>query len=1063
MTYQMRRMILVNVGTNLRSPSGRISEIDPRGGAAIVGSNGVGKTSTLRLIPLFLGTAPSQILAPGKGQEAIIPFALPTPHSALVFEYQRGKSETHDIRMAVIRRRLDGSDSGEYRLFDCAYHEALFARDGYFLDDEQSIAAARDRGITFSQKLTGSEYRSVILGLRPNHKDAMKLRRLADVFSFGPKPLPNLDRLVAAMIKERVSFVDMIQVAVGMVQEELGIPLNQDRNRMALKQNKSHIASWLVDRDVCAEAVRLKPQFIALRQNVDDHAHLEGAFRALRADVKALSAARQNDTLAMAEQIQKNEESRILALREQEEKKEEISRIFRDKHQQESEAKLNYAAEKSRLDNFEKSRAAHWAARQKELPTLHISRKGLVAQIESLSSEAQNIRVVYDAQIHALRLETAQETRQLETSKDEHRERHGREEHAIAAQEREALEQQRESEELQNEVRASKRSELDSRKAVASLRRDQPAASRETILAAELANKKMHEHHPALLAAQKRAASLNEAASALRVEFGRAEQACVAAAAQTGQAREQLLQTQQMLAPKDGSLLSALRSHPDRAWAANVAKVIDPSLLVREDLDAAFVDDADAHFYGWALDLEKLPVASWADDRQLRQLIDEAQKKVAVCETAYASATAALTALSERYAEAQAAVSQHAADVSILEAQQSALGEALELIQARLDQEVASSQEAAQKELQELNGLYQALQAETIRETAASKAARTQIQQRYGAERQLASARRDEAIGAITGNIERLQTATSNRIADIEKQCTSHLSRSGVDVERLHKLQADLVSCKAEIDAIEKNMPLVDRYAEWQEQGGHTLVLVAEQRWQQEHAAVTAAQAEKDLFFAALDKEQRAYEKQLGEMRSRLSQAEQDLSILAAQEDEFGDYQAASTSMVDLAMPASSLRAKVSSTKSQLRNSEKAIETSCLRLKSILCARESAVKTFVDASLASVDATQVVAVATALHMCYQRIGQQIITNVNTTLTAVLSSIALFHQGIQDFETAVGRFNAKLQKGLSSVTDFERVREVKIAIATNFGELDFVKKLDQINDMRVCTGPRWGGT
>ena len=43
--YQLRQMVLVNAGTNKNVPSARITSIDPRGGAAVLGANGVGKTT----------------------------------------------------------------------------------------------------------------------------------------------------------------------------------------------------------------------------------------------------------------------------------------------------------------------------------------------------------------------------------------------------------------------------------------------------------------------------------------------------------------------------------------------------------------------------------------------------------------------------------------------------------------------------------------------------------------------------------------------------------------------------------------------------------------------------------------------------------------------------------------------------------------------------------------------------------------------------------------------------------------------------------------------------------
>ena len=54
MPHQLRRIIAINIKNPSDSnPSGRISELDPRGGVLAVGDNGVGKTTFLRLIPLF--------------------------------------------------------------------------------------------------------------------------------------------------------------------------------------------------------------------------------------------------------------------------------------------------------------------------------------------------------------------------------------------------------------------------------------------------------------------------------------------------------------------------------------------------------------------------------------------------------------------------------------------------------------------------------------------------------------------------------------------------------------------------------------------------------------------------------------------------------------------------------------------------------------------------------------------------------------------------------------------------------------------------------------------------
>lgn len=153
--YQLRRMVLVNAGTNKHVPSNRITEIDPRGGAAVLGDNGVGKTTTLRILPLFFGHLPSQIVSSGQGQDPMVQFILPTTASAIAFEYQRGSDNEEDLRLAVIRRRAEDPNVPFYRLYKCGFRKELFVEDNRFLDDEDTQLKASSLGIVFTPKLSG--------------------------------------------------------------------------------------------------------------------------------------------------------------------------------------------------------------------------------------------------------------------------------------------------------------------------------------------------------------------------------------------------------------------------------------------------------------------------------------------------------------------------------------------------------------------------------------------------------------------------------------------------------------------------------------------------------------------------------------------------------------------------------------------------------------------------------------------------------------------------------------------------------------------------------------------
>ncbi|MBK8072337.1 MAG: ATP-binding protein [Ramlibacter sp.] len=59
MPYQLRRIVAINIKNSItRLPTGRVAELDPRGGVLAIGENGVGKTTFLRLYPFSMERPP---------------------------------------------------------------------------------------------------------------------------------------------------------------------------------------------------------------------------------------------------------------------------------------------------------------------------------------------------------------------------------------------------------------------------------------------------------------------------------------------------------------------------------------------------------------------------------------------------------------------------------------------------------------------------------------------------------------------------------------------------------------------------------------------------------------------------------------------------------------------------------------------------------------------------------------------------------------------------------------------------------------------------------------------
>lgn len=208
-------------------------------------------------------------------------FILPHPESAIVFEYTRSDSAADVCH--VILRREPSSDVGEYRFVRGPMRKDLFiARDAngdnVFLDDEgtRQVASRLGMGDDFGAKLKLAGYRSVVLNVPSAGKDNIHRRQLAARFSFSKKPLPHLDRLVAAVIKEHLDFEDFAEVAATIVMEKIGVDKGQAAKdkQLQLRQSRGQIEQWLRDRDAVERAIQLEPEVKSLRDLID-------AFRAL--------------------------------------------------------------------------------------------------------------------------------------------------------------------------------------------------------------------------------------------------------------------------------------------------------------------------------------------------------------------------------------------------------------------------------------------------------------------------------------------------------------------------------------------------------------------------------------------------------------------------------------------------------------------------------------------------------------------------------------------------------------------------------------------------------------
>lgn len=620
MPHQLRRVIAINiVAGKTGEPSSLIAEMDVRGRAMAVGINGVGKTTFLRTIPLFYGATPREILK-GTHRGSLIAYTLPTPTSAIVYEYERANEE--DLRCAVMYCK-PGEDEAVYYILKGGYNEAFFVDEGKnFVDAPTFKARAEAAGAWVSEQLQPSRYRSVILREKSQGRASEKNRDLYLEHSLGPKELRNLGPIAAAISTEKINFDDLRRIVVDLVTQDA-----QDTTKdgiLTQKPIRDDIKKWLDTREHVAAILALEPEAKRLKEKADLlqkrhvqlcalHASARKALdkckdrgkqssdaieslktaaasqenlinqelKTLKDEIKTING--EHETLTLRVSTIENQkaffaEQGIEALAELTERKDSI------------EAKLNEA--ETRLNQLSS--------------TVTDAQDRAKAQIKSIEEslgiqkKGFGLRRTAAHQAHADALG--------EIQKEESRERSAILATPLATELQNALMQlQREKGGLEAQAKSPQASDKTSQDL---LRAEQHALGLEATLRdrekAEGDSKKAREKAEG--EAAQASSNLDRINSIIE------------------KAHERLAALKAELNPEDGSLLAFLRSHDQALWR-DAARAISPALLPRTDLDPELIGPPgeDARLSIGPISLSVLPVdmPSWVNEEELKKAIQD--------------------------------------------------------------------------------------------------------------------------------------------------------------------------------------------------------------------------------------------------------------------------------------------------------------------------------------------------------------------------------------------------------------------------------------------------------
>lgn len=867
MPHRLRKVFAINIrNATTDAASAQIALLDLRAHTMAIGENGVGKSSFMRLIPLFYGATPERIMR-GTQKQNLIGYTLPGPSSAVAFEYERETED--DLRLAVMFAK-PAVDRPEFMIIEGAYNEAYFVdENGEFVERDRFKDHVERMGKVVSPRWELHEYRSVILYEHRHTKEARSLRHWAAQHSLGPSSLYGLDLIAVAMTSEKMSFRELQSLVLERLNDS-AFEGARNSNARQLRKDRKDVDSWLANVKHAQEVLN----DTARKKVIEDQI---GKVGQIALDLGSLRAACELSIDRRAETVDqlKLELGKLTIQMDEHQRTASVAAAAHDRAV--SDSKSAHSAAKAALGEIH-GQEQHFAAIKVDTLVQEDALQGQYAHDKQAATTARNglTARANDAQ-QALQEALAKLDKDLRDRKgqiQDQREAATKDcEIQVAAVE---VERKAVLEALEAMPTAPRLVEIE--KQIADHRNNigaQDALSR----AAEAPKEAMDNQAQADAALKEADAKLVECTrhverTELALKSNEALQAqslqnLNQAEAQLADAtsRHEILKAQ--LNPPAGSVLSALRTRPADQWAS-AAKVLDPEHLLRTDLAPQFDDDvlrasqAPAHErQGGADDSEEVAVGSlrlnvapidlpqWATQDGTRARINESAARL---DDASGHHTAALAAAKKAQADLDAdrkalQTGQHA--LTRARSNQADAAEAMVRARKHLEMEVARVRKAHSDEAGKLGLELSKLTSEQNTLVKDEQARRNTVMRQFDERVGRLRTVRDATLQRLTDEAAAADKGAKEQRARAEEAHSRALEGLGVDPVKVQELNERIGRLEAKLLAIAQNAHNV---AAWRKFELELLPLKPEReereqelRKRAEMAATDKARFEKDM------------------------------------------------------------------------------------------------------------------------------------------------------------------------------------------------------------------------
>lgn len=690
--YQLKKIILIDSFW-----PGKTVLLKLEGHTNLSGTNGAGKTTFLRLMQLFWGERPSNIVGGSGSKKGFLDYYLPRASSYLVYEYQRINDQVCHVMV-----QSDGR-AAKYKFIDAPYRQDYYINENGYPRDAHSVERLYRPTAEVSKFVAVDDYCSIIQchQLSGGKKD---LRLMQSRYAMANSPISHIEKVIGSVIEKIGDFDVIKQMLIDISRGKLSQAFFQNEDeQQPFQLNKQHIDAWLADLNAAREIEAKRADFDRLLQTIAElkqtlkslsHLHFlaQGQYKHCQQEAEALDnslkqSSRQRDQLQQAhkQQLEPKDDALIEA----------NSRLKDLSHQ-------IGMLETKKLD-FEEQGAESFAIKAAKAEQYAKERQDIQAELEALEHKTQEIKRFYEKQASELqhRHEKQIQLYQQQRSDAQLRQsQHLREADAEFQQRKDRLSQDKEARlHPVKEQRGQFTTEFQIKQTqqknppIPTALAEQQQKNRDALEAAGKASKQAY---------QVQAKAQNDYQQTLS-HFQQTEQELKDKKIELKRSRERHADCQKRLRPEPGSLQYFLEQEAD-GWQQNIGRVIAPELLDHSGLDPQWSDHPGKDFYGLNLKLEVLADRSYltADKAQLEQqekaLFEQVSKLSKECE----GLEAGLQAANKLREQAKSAFDAAQQRVKQAESQEDTLRSEAG---ALADQITAETEKARQQLEQEINRL----------------------------------------------------------------------------------------------------------------------------------------------------------------------------------------------------------------------------------------------------------------------------------------------------------------------------------------------------------------------